>query len=200
MHETVNLTVNFCHLFGASFRYKQNTHVCGVNADREEENRVAQENKMLINDFLNALSGRHKPIEVIHRYVAETDDALRHHILHYETAFPRFELVIKDMNTMGDCVLVDLSMIGTHGGTLWFLPPTNLQSARPILSSHHGDFFGLASTGKQINLPMKALYRVCNDVIVEHRMHYDANNLLQQLYSTLVSVKVDQYGLPLLKS
>ena len=138
-------------------------------------------NKSLIHEFLQALSGKPKPASVVHHYIAEGDETLRRHVLHYERAFPRFELIAQDMFTMGECILVHLCIRGIHMGDLWSLPPAGMQGALPLRSSHHGDFTGLASTGNQISLPMTVLYRVSKDAIIEHRMRYNADDLLRQL-------------------
>src|SRR6516165_12213131 len=101
----------------------------------------------VVREFLDALSGRPKPAAVVYRYVAETDDALRRHILHYEVAFPRFELVAQDMFALGNCVWVRLLMRGVHKGDLWSLPPANMRIAPPLRQTHTGEFMGAPPTG-----------------------------------------------------
>jgi predicted ester cyclase len=141
----------------------------------------AESNTALIREFLDALSGRPKRADVVHRYVAEQDEPLRHHLLHYEAAFPRFELVARDLLALGTCVLVPLLMRGIHTGDLWCLPPTGMRFAPPVQPTHTGEFRGLPPTGRTVVLPMTALFRVSANRVVEHRLLYDATELLRQL-------------------
>ena len=141
----------------------------------------AGQNFTLIRDFFDALSGKPKPASLVHHYVAEKDAALRHFILHYDTAFPHFELIVQDVFAFGGCVLAHLLMRGTHDGALWHLPPANLRTGPPLRPTHTGEFAGLGPTGRVITLPIMALFQVCRDQIVEHRLCYDAKDLLQQL-------------------
>ena len=85
------------------------------------------------------------------------------------------------MFALGNCVLVHLHMRGVHAGDLWSLPPAHIQIAPPLRPTHTGEFTDVAPTGCEVVLPVTALFRVRGNTIVEHRLRYDADDLLRQL-------------------
>ncbi len=116
-----------------------------------------QSNKDLVQRYLDALSGKEKPSDVIDRYV---DDAeLKEHIDMFEASFPRYELLLDDIVAEGDRVAVRTTFRGVH----------------------KGDFQGIAATGKEVTIPVMLTYRVAGDKIVQHWMNADSLSLLQQL-------------------
>lgn len=117
----------------------------------------AQSNKELIERYLEALSGRPKPPELVAQFV--DDDSLRHHIQMFEAAFPSYELRTDDMMAEGDKVCVRATFRGAH----------------------KGEFQGIPATGKEVTISLMLIYRVAADKIVEHWMNADSLSLLQQL-------------------
>jgi steroid delta-isomerase-like uncharacterized protein len=115
------------------------------------------ENKAFIQQYLGAVSGKAKPPALVNQYVA--DDTLRHHIAGAEAAFPRYEMIFEDLVAEDDKVAVRFTMRATH----------------------QGDFMGIPATGRQVNVPGIIIYRIADQKIVEHWMHFDALALMQQL-------------------
>jgi predicted ester cyclase len=114
-------------------------------------------NKQFVVDYLEALSGKPKPANVISRYV--DDVALQEHIEMFEAAFPQYELLIDEILAEGDLVAVRTTFRGVHAG----------------------EFQGIAPTGKTVTIPVMLIYRVRESKIVEHWLNADALSLLQQL-------------------
>jgi predicted ester cyclase len=110
------------------------------------QNKIAEENKTLISQYLAALSGKDKPAETVDKYVADSDSALKQHIALFETAFPQYELIAEDMVAEGDKVAVRALFRGTHTG----------------------EFMGILPTDKQVSVALMLIYRIENGKIVEH--------------------------------
>jgi predicted ester cyclase len=121
----------------------------------------AQENKEFIRNYLEALSGKPKPPQLVDQYVAE--QPLKDHIAMNEAAFPGYELRIEKMIAEGDLV----SVIGRGSGT------------------HKGPFMGMPPTGKTWDVPIHITYRVQDKKIVEHWLVIDTAAFMQQLGMTL---------------
>ena len=117
----------------------------------------AQENKEFIRAYLEALSGKPKPPEIVDQYVAE--QPLKDHIAMNEAAFPSYELRVEQMIAEDDLV----SVIGRASGT------------------HKGPFMGMPPTGKSWDVPLHITYRVKNSKIVEHWLVLDTAAFMQQL-------------------
>ena len=117
------------------------------------------ENKTFIRRYLNALSGKDKTLAVMNLYIADSDEALKQHILAAEAGFPRYELIADDLVAEGDKVVVRATMRATH----------------------KGEFMGIAPTGKEVTISLMLIYRLANRKIAEHWMVMDALGLMQQL-------------------
>ena len=117
----------------------------------------AEASKQFIRDYLEALSGKPKPREVIERFV--DDRALIEHIELFEASFPEYELSIEDILAEGNRVAIRALFRGTH--------------AAP--------FQGIQATGKVVTAPVMLIYVIENGKIVEHWMNADVLGLLQQL-------------------
>lgn len=117
----------------------------------------AQENKEFIRNYLEALSGKPKPPELVDQYVAE--QPLKDHIAMNEAAFPGYELRIEQIIAEGDLV----SVIGRASGT------------------HRGSFMGMPPTGKSWDVPLHITYRVKGGKIVDHWLVLDTAAFMQQL-------------------
>lgn len=117
-----------------------------------------QENKEFVRRYLEALSGKPKPPELVNQFVAE--QPLKDHIAAAEVGFPSYKLEADQMIAEGDLV----SVIGRFSGT------------------HTGPFMGIPATGKSFSdVAIHITYRIEGGKIVEHWMLFDAPALMQQL-------------------
>jgi predicted ester cyclase len=116
-----------------------------------------QENKEFVRKYLEALSGKPKPPELVDQYVAE--QPLKDHIAMNEAAFPGYELRVERMIAEDDLV----SVIGRASGT------------------HKGPFMGMLPTGKSWDVPLHITYRVKDGKIIEHWLVLDTAAFMQQL-------------------
>jgi predicted ester cyclase len=117
------------------------------------------ENKALIAAYFEAISGKEKPAALQEKYIADSDQVLKDHIVMFEAAFPRYELIAEDMVAEGDKVAVRATFRGTH----------------------QGEFAGIPATGLKVEFPVYLIYRIENRKIAEHWMLADAMSLMQQL-------------------
>lgn len=118
----------------------------------------AQENKDFIRRYLETLSGKPKPPELVDQFVA--DQPLKNHIAGGEQGFPGYTMDIDLMVAEDDLV----SVIFRFGGT------------------HTGPFMGIPATGKTVSeIPAHITYRVENGKIVDHWILLDSAALMQQL-------------------
>ena len=116
-----------------------------------------QENKDFIRTYVEAISGKSKPSELVEQYVAE--QPLKDHIAMNEAAFPCYEMRIEQMIAEDDLV----SVIGRATGT------------------HKGPFMGMPPTGKTWEVPIHITYRIEGGKIVDHWMVIDTAAFMQQL-------------------
>lgn len=116
-----------------------------------------QQNKEFIRNYLEALSGKPKPSELVGQYVAE--QPLKDHIAMNEAAFPGYEMQIEKMIAEDDLV----SVIGRATGT------------------HKGSFMGMPPTGKSWDVPIHITYRIEGGKIVDHWLVIDTAAFMQQL-------------------
>jgi predicted ester cyclase len=124
---------------------------------------VIEENKALIRQYLAALSGKDKPESIVNIYVS--DEKLKQHIKLFESAFPRYKLIIEDMIAEGDKVAVR--------ATFWGI--------------HRGEFMGIQPTSKEVTISGMLIYRIANGKIVEYWMNFDNLRLMEQLGVVLKS-------------
>jgi predicted ester cyclase len=118
----------------------------------------AQENKDFVRKYLEALSGKPKPPELVDQFVAE--QPMKDHIAAAEAGFPGYELEADRMIAEDDLI----SVIGRFSGT------------------HTGTFMGIPPTGKSFSdVPIHITYKVEDGKIVDHWMLFDSANLMQQL-------------------
>lgn len=119
----------------------------------------ATENKTLIHNYLNAISGHAKPVDLLDLYIADSDQTLKHHIVGAESAFPQYAMETEDIIAEGDRVGVRFTIRGVH----------------------KGDFMGIPSTGRQIEVPGIIIYRIADGKIAEHWIQTDSMAMMQQL-------------------
>lgn len=116
-----------------------------------------QANKETIARYLEAISGKPKPADLVARFVE--DESLKEHIAFFEAAFPSYELHADDLVAEGDRVAVRATFRGKHTG----------------------DFQGIAATGREVAISLMLFYRLAGGRIAEHWMNADSLGLLQQL-------------------
>jgi predicted ester cyclase len=119
----------------------------------------AENNKAFIRRYFGALSGKDKPRAIQDQYIADSDEVLKNHMIAFEASFPHYELIADDMVAEGDQVAVRTTFKGTH----------------------KGEFFGVASTGKDVTMPIMLIYRTAGDKIADHWMVADLVGLMQKL-------------------
>lgn len=117
----------------------------------------AHRNTAFIRHYLEAISGKPKPPELVSDFVA--DPALQAHIALFEAGFPGYELQAEEMVAEGDKVAVRATFRGVH----------------------RGDFNGIAPTGRAVVCAVMLIYRVAGAKITAHHMTADSLSLLQQL-------------------
>jgi predicted ester cyclase len=118
-----------------------------------------EQNKALIAEYFDAISGKEKPTALQEKYIADSDQALKDHIDMFEAAFPLYELIAEDMIAEGDRVAVRATFRGTH----------------------QGEFAGIPATGYEVEIPVFLIYRIEDGKIAEHWMQADVMGLMQQL-------------------
>ncbi len=119
----------------------------------------AERNKVLISRYFDAISGKDKPAAVQDRYIADSDQELKDHIIFFEASFPHYELIADDMIAEGDKVAVLARFRGAH----------------------KGDLLGIAPTGKEVDVPFAITYQLAGDMITQHWMSFDRMALMEQL-------------------
>ena len=77
----------------------------------------------------------------------------------WRTAFPDFQFFFEDCIAEGDRVVLRI----------------------PFRATHRGEFFGIAPTGKQINVTEMLIARIKDGKVVEMWEEYDQLGMLQQL-------------------
>lgn len=116
-----------------------------------------QENKDFIRSYIESISGKPKPEEIVHHYVAE--QPLKNLIAMAERAFPFYSINIEMMVAEDDLV----SVIGRFRGT------------------HNGAFMGIPATGKSFDVAIHITYRIRDGKIINHWMLMDSAALMRQL-------------------
>jgi len=116
-----------------------------------------QQAKQLVEDYLEALSGKPKPDELLDRYL--NDAGLKEHILVAEAAFPLYELIPHQIVAEGDLVAVRATFRGVH----------------------KGEFAGMPPTGKRVSSDLMIFYRVRDGLIIEHWLQMDMKDIVEQL-------------------
>lgn len=114
-------------------------------------------NTELIINYFNAISGNEKTRELCEQYT--TDEKLIEHIEFFESAFPKYELLIEEIMSEGAKVLVRGRAIGKNTG----------------------EFNNIPATGESMNLPFAIRYIVHNNMITDHWLIADQMTLMEQL-------------------
>ncbi|HSZ16251.1 MAG TPA: ester cyclase [Terracidiphilus sp.] len=120
-------------------------------------NSVAIDNKQLVQEYFNALSGQPKTEKLLDRYIS--DPGLKEHIRGAEAAFPEYELIASLLVAEGDLVAARCTFRGFH----------------------KGEFAGIQPTGKSVSSDLMIFYRIREGRIVEHWLQMDTRGLIDQL-------------------
>jgi predicted ester cyclase len=136
---------------------------CRIVVSKEEKMQTVattetkQHAKQLIEDYLEALSGKPKPDGLLDRYL--NDDGLKEHIRVAEASFPLYEFIPHQIVAEGDLVAVRATFVGVH----------------------RGEFAGIPPTGKRVSSDLMIFYRVRDGLIVEHWLQMDMKDIVEQL-------------------
>lgn len=79
-------------------------------------------NKEFFIEYMNALNGKEKRVEVIGKYVS--DEALIEHIIFFDAVFPKYELLIDEITAEGNRLVVRARLKGRHEGVFGDIQPT----------------------------------------------------------------------------
>ena len=115
-------------------------------------------NREFIVEYLNALSGaENKTRQLLSRYI--DDEHLIEHILFFESAFPKYELLADEITCEDNRVILYGRFKGTHLGELNGIPPTS----------------------KKVELPVAVGYKIENNKIIDHWLVINQMTLMEQL-------------------
>jgi predicted ester cyclase len=117
----------------------------------------AMKNKEFVLEYLNAMSGKDKTLEVCKHYI--TDQGLIDHILFFDGAFPKYEILADEMTAEGNRVVIRARLIGKH----------------------EGQFGDIMPSYRTIDLPFVVTYTIENRKIVSHWLVADQMALMEQL-------------------
>ena len=117
----------------------------------------AMKNKAFVLEYLNAISGKEKTVENMAQYI--TDQGLIEHIIFFDGAFPKYEMIADEMISEGDKIMVRARLIGKHEGTFGDIMPSY----------------------RSVNFPFVVTYTIENNKIVSHWLVADQMVLLEQL-------------------
>lgn len=106
--------------------------------------------------YAQALQGPKNP-EHLRELIA--DETLLSHIAQAEAAFPGYTVTVEDLVVEGRKAVLRGRLHGVH----------------------HGEFQGIAPTGREVNVPIFVMYDVQNSRITQHWMVLDTLALMQQL-------------------
>jgi len=120
-------------------------------------NLLDSENKQLIIEYFDSLSGKPKSAATVAKYVA--DESLAKHIAESEAAFPNYQLIPQETIAENDLVVVRAEFKGVH----------------------RGPFAGVPPTGKSVSAGAIIIYKLQNGKIINHWMQFDVMAVLQQL-------------------
>jgi hypothetical protein len=125
----------------------------------------SEENKEFIRRYLEALSGKPKPVSMLRLFIDEKEPLIQH-IVACESAFPLYSLDPEEIIAESDLVSVRGMVRGTH----------------------LGEFAGVPPTGKKVEFLIFITYQIANGKIVDHWMLTDNLALMQQIGAEVVRV------------
>ncbi|WP_162054965.1 ester cyclase [Pontibacter pamirensis] len=123
---------------------------------------TTDQSKKLIQEYVQAIS-LDKSEATIDKYIA--DPELKGHIILFEAGLPNYQIIAKDMIVEGNKVVLR----GTVKG------------------EHKGELFGIAPTGREVNVDLIIIYELENNKVVNHWMQADTVALMQQIGNSPVA-------------
>jgi predicted ester cyclase len=117
---------------------------------------TTEQSKKFIQEYFDAVM-QDKSEGTIDKYVS--DPHLKSHIIVFETGLPGYQLIPQDIIAEGNKV------------TVRFV----------CEAEHKGELFGVAPTGRKVNIEGIIIYEVDNNKIVNHWMQADSVALMQQI-------------------
>lgn len=117
----------------------------------------AKENKTFVLEYLNVISGKEKTRETMAHYI--TDQELIEHIMFFDGAFPKYEMIADEMISEGNKIMVRARLIGKHEGVFGDIQPSY----------------------RNLNFPFVVTYVIENNKIVSHWLIADQMALMEQL-------------------
>ena len=117
----------------------------------------AKENKEFVLEYLNAISGKVKSKEAMAHYI--TDQELIEHIIFFDGAFPKYEMIADEMISEGNQIIVRARLIGKHEGVFGDIQPSY----------------------RSVDFPFVVSYVIENNKIISHWLVADQMVLLEQL-------------------
>lgn len=120
---------------------------------------MIEENKAIIREYFEAISGKPKPQSVVDKYISNRDLDLKNHIIAFEESVPHYLMIIEDIIAEGDKVAVRFTIKGIH----------------------RNELFGQPGKGAKIDIPSLVIYQVQNRKIVNHWFMPDTLTMMQQI-------------------
>jgi predicted ester cyclase len=117
----------------------------------------SMKNKEFVLEYLNALSGKDKTTEILNHYI--TDQGLIDHIIFFDSAFPKYEVMADEMTAEGNRVVIRARMVGKHEGVFGDIMPSF----------------------RSVDFPFVVSYTIENRKIVSHWLVADQIALMEQL-------------------
>ena len=114
-------------------------------------------NRTFVLEYFDALSGKDKTREILAHYI--TDQALIEHIIFFDGAFPKYELIPDELTCEGNRVVVRAYLKGKHEGVFGDIMPSY----------------------RTVNLPFVVTYTIENNKIISHWLVADQMLLMEQL-------------------
>lgn len=118
---------------------------------------TTKKNKAFIIEYFNAISGVAKTEDLLSIYIS--DEKLKNHIRFFESAFPKYEMMIDEITAEGNRVVVRALITGKH----------------------EGELSGIPATHKEIKMPGVMSYEIENNKIISHWLMGDQMILMEQL-------------------
>jgi predicted ester cyclase len=117
----------------------------------------SMKNKEFVLEYLNAISGKEKTNEILNHYI--TDQGLIDHIIFFDGAFPKYEIMADEMTAEGNRVVVRARLVGKHEGIFGDIMPSY----------------------RSVDFPFVVSYTIENRKIVSHWLVADQVALMEQL-------------------
>ena len=116
-----------------------------------------KKNREFIARYFNAMSGVTKTEELCNEYM--TDEHLKEHIIFFDGAFPKYDILIEEMISEGNKVVIRGRLKGEH----------------------KNEFNGIPATNKSVDFPFVIRYTIENGKITDHWLIADQMILMEQL-------------------